>query len=893
MKQAFLKIVSLVVSLTMILGLLILSIPAAEAKADGEVTVKLHYHRPDGNYDGWDVWFWELGKDGAGHPFSDENGEKVASVVLTPGATSLGFIVRTADWTKDVDKDQFVDVSEMVSGTVHIYVESGVEGFDKVYGDDAVRGIKIQKAKYEGGSIITIVLTDDCDEDINTAFTLSGKEGEIGVKSVSMGMGPYTYTLVADKELDYFDSYKVTFKGISYDVAVPSIYSEKFFEDAYTYDGNDLGATWSKDSTTFKVWAPTATSVQVYLYKGGRALTDDRTEVLDMVQQDKGVWSVTKNGDLNGVYYVYSVNVNGKTVTACDPYARTTGINGERAMVIDLDSTDPKGWDKDSDPNKDLRFTDMVIYELHLRDISADSSSGIENKGKYLGLIETGKKTAGGNATALDHIKELGATHVHILPFYDFGSVDESKTLNVYNWGYDPVNYNVPEGSYSTDATKGEVRVKEVKEMVKGLHDNGISVIMDVVYNHVQSAAGFSFNKIVPGYFSRISDSGSYSNGSGCGNDTASERTMVRKYIVDSVCYWADEYHIDGFRFDLVGLLDVDTMNAVIAEVHKTHPNVKFYGEGWTLSTLVTKQGVELATQTNSAKTPELAMFSDNMRDALKGGVFSTTSTGFVSGLGNAYTVMKLFKAQSAWTKNPLQTINYASCHDNNTLIDRITSSTPDDDRETRVRMNNLAAAVYLTSEGVPFMQAGEEMLRTKTNKDGTFNSNSYNAGDAVNAIVWSNLDDPEYKNVFEYYKGLIAFRKAHPSLRLDNATDIANYVKDIEVLPKNVAGIVIDAASVKDETAEGIVLLFNPNKEEVKVDLPEGKWSICVNADKAGTKTIKKVSGTVTVEPVSALILVKGNASSVNLPLIAGIIGGIVIIAGLVALVLTLKKRK
>ncbi len=884
------KLVNLVLCLCMVFTTLFTGFtPAKKALAGSDVVVKLHYHRADGAYDGWDVWFWEYGKDGAGYAFEDENGEKVASITLTPGTEKVGFIVRTSDWTKDIDKDQYIDVSEMVSGTVHVYVESKVEGFEKVYGDDCVKGIKLTNAKYEGSNVLTVTLTDNCEGDPNTAFTIKGADGDITIKSVS-GNGKGVYTVFIEGELDYFKSYKITFMDIEYDVVIPSIWSEDFFEEEMTYSGDDLGATWTKEKTTFRVWAPTAEKLEVYLYTGGTPYTDDKIDTIPMTKDVNGTWVCEKSGDLNGAYYVYSVTVNGRQTTVCDPYARTTGVNGSRAMVIDLDSTDPEGWEKDKDPNYDMPANDMIIYELHIRDLSSDESSGIQNVGKYLAFTETGTKTPGGVSTGIDHIKELGVTHVHILPFYDFGSVDETKTVNQFNWGYDPVNYNVPEGSYSTDPYNGAVRVNEAKQMVKALHDNGISVIMDVVYNHVQSADTFCFNKLVPGYFSRKNDLGSYSNGSGCGNDTASERSMVRKYIVDSVNYWVEEYHIDGFRFDLVGLLDVDTINEIIDTVHEKHPNVKFYGEGWTMTTTVTKKDVELCTQTNSALVENFAFFSDDMRDALKGSVFSTTSTGFVSGAANATTIMRLFKADTSWTKNPSQTINYASCHDNNTLIDRITSSTSSATREDQVRMNNLAAAIYLTAEGIPFMQAGEEMLRTKVNADGTFNSNSYNAGDAINSLKWSDLEKEEYKNVFEYYKGLIAFRKAHAALRMSDAEMVKENITNLENLESGVAAVQINGG-VNGEKSDGIICIFNSNETETKITLPEGKWSVYVDADKAGTKALRTVKGEVTVEPVSALILVKGG-KGVNVWVPVGI-GAAVVAVAAVVLVLFRKKKE
>ncbi len=382
-------------------------------------------------------------------------------------------------------------------------------------------------------------------------------------------------------------------------------YSSPEFEAAYTYTGQDLGAVWSPESTAFRVWAPTAHQVLLNLYAQGDPSVSDMTAQIEMVRGEAGTWTAEQKGNLHGVYYTYLVDFDGARYETCDPYARAAGVNGLRSMVIDLSATNPQGWDTDRDPHAGKAFTDAVIYELHLRDLSCHASAGIVHRGQYLGLTETGTRTPGGNPTGLDHIKALGVTHIHLLPFYDYGSVDESKPqLPQFNWGYDPVNYNVPEGSYATDAFDGAVRVAELKQAVKTLHDHGLSVIMDVVYNHVYDGGSFCFNRLVPQYFSRVDSQGVYSNGSGCGNDTASERSMVRKFIVDSVNFWVDEYHIDGFRFDLVGLLDVQTVNEIVEAVHRRHPNVVFYGEGWTMDTVLTKADTPLATQANACLTP-------------------------------------------------------------------------------------------------------------------------------------------------------------------------------------------------------------------------------------------------------------------------------------------------
>lgn len=831
-----------------------------------DLVLKVHYHREDGNYEGWDVWLWEIGGDGGGFAFAEEDGEMVATKVVTPGVTSIGFIVRTADWAKDVDKDQFIDISEMVSGTVHIYVESGVEGYTKEYGEDAVTGVKLSKARYDQETgTITVEMTGAVEEDLKSAFRIRGSQGEVTIAEAAEGE-KWQYILTPETPLDLNREYRITYDGNEYKLTMPNIFSTDAFEADYTYTGDDLGALWSPESTRFRVWAPTAEEVMLNLYGSGTEGTDDLLEQIAMTADVNGTWIAEKEGDINGTYYTYTAVINGEEREACDPYARTTGVNGKRAMVLDLAATNPQGWDTDVDPNAGGTYNDAIIYELHVRDLSSDSSSGIENVGKFLGLTETGTRTAGGMATGLDHIKELGVTHLHLLPVYDYGSVDEANLDKAqFNWGYDPVNYNVPEGSYSTDPYNGEVRVREMKQMVKTLHDNGISVIMDVVYNHVQSAGDFCVNRLVPGYFSRMDENGAYSNGSGCGNDTASERSMVRKYIVDSVKYWADEYHIDGFRFDLVGLLDTETVNQIVEEVHRDHPNVIFYGEGWTMDTAVTKEGITMATQLNSTETPGFAYFSDTIRDALKGSVFDT-SLGYVSGAeGLEETIKKCFMGLTDWCTTPAQTINYASCHDNLTMMDRLTRSALSSSRADKIRMNNLAAAIYMTSEGIPFLQAGEEMLRTKMKADSTFDENSYASPDYVNSLKWETLEEEEYKQVFAYYKGLIAFRKAHGALRLTNAQDVQQNVFPVEGLPANVVAFQVNGG-VNGETSEGLFLIFNPNNRTEEITLPDGVWDVYVNGEKAGTEVLATITnGKASVDPISALVLVKGTGTMIR----------------------------
>ena len=633
-------------------------------------------------------------------------------------------------------------------------------------------------------------------------------------------------------------------------------YSTAAFEKKYTYTGTDLGAVWSKDETVFRVWAPTAQSVKLRLYRSGTHGTRDLLEQTDMTPDVRGTWILRKPGDLNGVYYTYLVEHDGVCKEACDPYARTTGVNGRRAMVIDLSSTDPAGWNSDRNPQANHPATDAIVYEVHLRDLAMDRSSGITHKGKFLGLTETGTKNAYGQPTGLDHIRKLGVTHVQLLPVYDYGSIDETNSENDYNWGYDPVNYNVPEGSYSTDPFNGHVRVREMKQMVKALHDTGLGVIMDVVYNHVYDAGRFCFNRIVPGYFSRIDRYGHYSNGSGCGNDTASERAMVRKFIVDSVLYWATEYHIDGFRFDLAGLLDVQTIRELMAAVRAVRPDVLFYGEGWHMPTHLTRRDVPLATQSNSQLLPGFGFFNDTARDTLKGSVFEQNAPGYVTGAPRLEEDVKdAFFGLNAWCQTPEQTVNYVSCHDNMALFDRLRLSAPKATEEELRQMNCLAAAITLLSQGMPLMLAGEELLRTKPLPGGGFDENSYKSPDKINSIKWNTLRKKEYRVVRDYYRGLIAFRKAHSALRRGSAREVLENILAVTDLPANVTAFHI-RGGCPGEPAKALFVSFNPNADPVLIPLPQGKWSIRIRDTAAGNKILGTAQGRVEVSPISTTVL-------------------------------------
>ena len=912
------RIFAILMAAVMVMTLVIGAIPAMAA--EGGVTIRIHYHRPEGDYEGWELWAWDLdgnyevsgtlATDGTptnAPPFKFEpNGDEVVATLTVPtGTMRVGYIARYGNWEKkDVEHDQFINITGILSGTVDFYIESGVasqpnkdaipsmeqlcaqkieyngkEQAIMVPGEDCVYGVVVTAADYDtdskGDPLVKVQLSSEPKDEITAdSFKIIGQEGNIGITKVVKMQA--TYYLYLDSELALDKAYKIEFEENQYAVTLPDYYSTKEFEDKYTYTGNDLGATYTKEKTTLKLWAPLAVGVQVYLYTDGNPATQaDPVEKVDMEPGDNGVWTAVLSGDKNGTYYTYYVDNYTEQKECVDPYARTTGVNGRRGMIIDLASTNPEGWAEDKDPHYDNNITDAIIWELHVRDLSSDASSGIKPawRGKYLGLTETGTVNNFGQSTGLDYIKNLGITHIHLLPVYDFGSVDETtldvEGANLFNWGYDPMNYNVPEGSYSTDPYKGEVRVKEFKQMVKTLHDNGISVIMDVVYNHVYDGAQFCMNNTVPDYFSRPSGSGS-----GCGNDTASERVMVRKYIVDSVNYWADEYHIDGFRFDLAGVLDTVTINEIVKTVSEKHPNVIFYGEGWTSGGVeFTKPGMTQAVMANSAKTPGFAYFSDTIRNALKGGTFGGISAGYISG-GGIGELNNCFKGMPSWCTTPAQSINYISAHDNNTLFDHISLVKPNASYEEKCDMTKLGVAFYMAAQGVPFMQAGEEMNRTKPsdptldanngNAGEGFFHNSYNAPDRVNSIKWDSLYDQPTLEVLEYYKGMIAFRKAHPALRLMDSNAVSANVFALPNLESNVLGYRINGGEkVNGETAEAIVAIYNANSAATEVELPEGEWHICVNKDEAGIYSLGTVSEKVTVEGVSALILVKGNVEA------------------------------
>lgn len=637
--------------------------------------------------------------------------------------------------------------------------------------------------------------------------------------------------------------------------------------DKSAYSGNDLGASYSKKATTFKVWSPNAASVRVNIFEHGSDNEGDAGSIMSRAMSlDKttGVWSVTINGDLLNKYYTYSVTHGKTTKETADVYAKACGVNGQRSMVVDLSTTNPDGWENDKHVLVQNQ-TDASVWEISVADFSSSESSGVSeaNRGKYLAFTEEGTTVngvQGASSTCVDYLKKLGVKYVQIMPFYDFGSVDESKNImDQYNWGYDPVNYNCPEGSYSTNPKKGEVRIKECKQMIQALHNAGIGVIMDVVYNHTYTSDSW-LQRTVPNYYYRMNNDGTFSNGSGCSNDTASEHLMFRKYMIDSVTYWASEYHIDGFRFDLMGLHDVTTMNSIRTALDNLYADgsgsqILMYGEAWDMATNC-DEGTVLASQKNLKQLSDrIGAFDDTIRDAIKGSTGGTDGA-FVQEGSRRANLKTGIAAQSdtttGWANVPSQCVTYASCHDNLCLYDKLVGSVYGADGKYRKRyedlvaMNKLSAAIVITSQGIPFSLGGEEFCRSK---DG--DENSYASSRKENMLDWENVD--LYSDVIEYYRGLYKIRDAFAAFS-DSTAATANSLTYLSDVPKGVTGYTIN--NTESGKWSQMCVIFNGSDSAQNVTA-KGDWVVLADNKTAGLRNIKNVTNSVKVEAHSAVIMV------------------------------------
>ena len=786
-----------------------------------------------------DVWIWWGDVAGKGYTFLPCAYGFKCVVNVPEDVKEVGFIVRTGcsdpggtSWgsaTKDFEADRFAVIT---GKETHIYLVSG-DGA-QYYSEDGGKTLEQIRIFTQAGIVsaneirYTVAPAVRISDLSQIKLTLDGKEVAIEKLSV-LGNKVVSGVITTAKPLDITKNYELFIEGYGTKPVMPTtIFDSQDFIENQTYDGNDLGAVPNDDgSTTFKLWAPTAARVLLNIFDRGE---DGGTllQSIEMNKGEKGVWQLTATDCGAGLYYTYTVTTSAGEQEAVDPYAKSAGVNGKRGMIVDLDATDPEGWDKDTFNTAIDTYEDAVIWEVHVRDFS-NAMKESAYPGKYLAFTETGLKNEDGLPIGVDYLKNLGITHVHLQPVYDYASVDES-TCKDFNWGYDPQNYNVPEGSYATDPAHGEVRVKEFKQMVQALHKAGLGVVMDVVYNHTYDANS-NLNKVVPYYYYRYTPSGDNGGGSGCGNETASERAMYRKYMIDSVVYWATEYHIDGFRFDLMALHDLETMQAIEKALHEINPKCLIYGEGWTGGTSELREA-DQTTQANIRKIKAsegaaggISVFNDAIRDGLKGSVFDAKDQGYINGNPTKDTAGKaLFglgggkqSAAVSWAANDAGVINYMSCHDNLTLWDKLDISCPDIDEAEKLAMQRLGAAIVLMSRGTPFFLAGEEMLRSKGGDE-----NSYKSSDAVNNIRWTELKkDSAALEMAEYYRQLISLRKDKAYLR---QAEVSGEILNDSVLK-------VSWTQSGEEIARAY---FNPNNKEVSVVL-DGSFNAVFGSDAQG----------------------------------------------------------
>lgn len=816
----------------------------------------LYWNSPSGNYENCDIWVWFPGRDGHGelfHPCAYG-----AKVVLNVPETveEVGFIVRRdcsdpggSSWgeaTKDYADDRF---AVLTGEHTEIYLRSGdgMQYFSKDGGAnlEALRSFKMAgiisptEIRYTVSPAVRL-------SSLSQVRVLDGDRPLMVVGLSSLNNEVITGTIILAQSVDLSHNYTVEIEGYGSAPAVPTdIFDSREFIDNYVYEGDDLGAVIEGEKTVFKLWAPTANAVTLRLFEQGDG--GEPFDEIAMQKGEKGVWTA-EYACGHGTYYTYAVTTCLGTEEAVDPYARAAGVNGNRGMVVDLASTDPDGF-RDTGYYEELSsYSDAVIWEVHVRDFSNTIASSAY-PGKYLAFTETGLTNSAGVPVGLDYLKDLGITHVHLQPVYDYATVDESSDKPQFNWGYDPKNYNLPEGSYSTDPYHGEVRINEFKQMVQSLHENGIGVVMDVVYNHTYSLDS-NLNRVVPYYYYRFNADGAPSNGSGCGNETASERAMFRKYMVDSVCYWASEYQIDGFRFDLMALHDLETMQEIEKALHAINPKALIYGEGWTGgdTPLRDKQRADQANNrqitASEGAIGAVAVFNDAIRDGLKGSVFDIKDAGYINGKANKTTAAKVIFGICGgrknygvnWHVNDAMVVNYMSSHDNHTLWDKLHSSCPNASDEDLLAMQRLGATAVMLSRGTPFFLAGEEMLRTKGG-DG----NSYASSDAVNNLDWESLvPGSDAYEMNRFYRDLIALRRSN-SFFTDGKVEVSAEADENNVIAVNWT-----------QDGKPVACAFiNPNAEAVSV-LTDGRWTVLLG------ETQGTVNGPAQVEGRSVLVAKK-----------------------------------
>ncbi len=875
---------------------------ASQVHADTDVTtIYVHYYRFDGDYTNWNLWAWQnepTSEEGSSYAFSTDNtsgtynwGGVVAAINVAdnfPNITRMGLIVRLGEWVaKDIDSDRFVDIpAQTVDGQVHFYLVQGEQAIGTSI-DDPDGPSKLPKFNYAYFTELDTIKYNATESLPQANIRVYADDIEITPASITTDGA--SGTILLSNDLDFTKEYKIeaTFPSNSsvndYKITYDGIYDSQAFNDQFAYEDSDsgivgdpgrLGATvvvdndnHANDKTYFRVWAPISDAVTLNLYDTGTPAIDGGTDVpiqqIPMLSGVKGTFYYVADSNLHGTYYTYTVTNGNMVNEVVDPYAQGLGVNGVRGLVVDFDQVNTAiGFTPGDRPDNITNATDAIIYEMQIREFTTSPNwNGTEaNRGKYLGVVESGT-SYDGIPTGFDHLVDLGITNVQIQPFFDFGVVDETRlddpTYNSYNWGYMPLNFNAPEGSFSSDPYDGLVRIQELKQMIEAFSAANIRVNMDVVYNHTGLTANSNFNLIVPGYYYRKTADGTFSNGSGTGNEMASERVMMRKFIVDSTIFWADEYDISGFRFDLMSLEDITTMNEVTTALHSMDPTIMVYGEPWTGGT-TTLPSSQMASKLNLYQMPTVGAFNDNTRDGIKGSVFQAEAGGFIQG-GLGYNTFKTSvidnvkygivggidwpdSSVSAWHTQPIKTINYVACHDNNTLHDKLYLTLEgSDDLDLIPDLAKQAYGIVLTSQGVPFIYAGDEFLRSKPLVSGSgFDHNSYQSPDSVNMMRWDLLATPDGQAVNNYIKGLIEIRKSHPSFRMPSATDVTNNLNFVYTDTQGVIAYQIANGDTND-IYDSILVIQNANDDIVNLTLPQvtGGWALIVDKDTAGTTNL------------------------------------------------------
>lgn len=833
--------------------------PASALPDKTEITV--HYTRFDGDYAGWNLWLWPKGGNGAAYEFTQDDAFGKVAKVTVPGTAKveeIGIIVRLGDWkAKDITQDRYI--KEFKDGKAEIWL---VQGDSAIYYSKPRVSTKFMAAEVSSFDSLEVTLNSKITPAVfsdGLVVTLGGSK--LPIKSVTTLPAGQTnankYIISLDGKLNFVDAIEVSHPEIGAIPASPSgLFGTKDFEDSYTYQGNDLGSVYSKSETKFRLWAPTANAAQLVVYQTSSASSAIMTYT--MSPSVKGTWTYTLPGDQDLTIYTYRVRIGNSWNESIDPYAKASTINGDRGVVVDLTSTNPSQFEEHTKPDFSGVATDAIFYELHVRDLSMDKDSGITNRGKFLGLTETGTTTPDKKTkTGVDAILDLGVTHLQLLPIYDYKTVDESRS-DQFNWGYDPQNFNVPEGSYSTKPADPKNRIYELKQTIQTLHTRGLRVVMDVVYNHVFEAGAHSFESLVPGYFFRKEADGNFANGTGVGNEVASERSMVRKYIVDSASYWADEYRLDGFRFDLMGILDVETMNQIRTEIDRVDPTFLIIGEGWNMGNILNPE--QRANQLNASKMPRIAHFNDGIRDGLKGSVFDSSDTGWASGKTSAKSkVMAGIAGETRFSKtiaggwgeiNPEQSVSYVEAHDNLTLFDKLQASMPRASVLERKRVFALASGTAILAQGVPFLHAGQEFMRSKNGDE-----NSYKSSDNVNSLKWAK----RYSNreMVSYFKGLIEIRKSSALFRISSSAEIRKVMK-FSSTPSDVIAYSLNPIN-PTLISERFFVIHNSSKKSKSVALPtSGNWEVLAEgfkASKSGLKVLRAATK-VQVGPQSSMVL-------------------------------------